>query len=140
MIKKIKILAIGDSGDNIYLLKKFSKKLDIHIITFPRAGTDLLTISHDRIEIFDSLKISKQVKKINEIKNNFDLCIVMTWSAARIAYLANLNYVMYFTGGDITTPPFVKNPTLPYLNEPAHRLNWIELLRELRDLQKLSTF
>ncbi len=126
MAKKIKILAIGDSGDNIYLLKKFSKKLDIHIITFPRAGTDLLTISHDRIEIFDSLKISKQVKKINEIKNNFDLCIVMTWSAARIAYLANLNYVMYFTGGDITTPPFVKNPTLPYLNEPAYRLNWIE--------------
>ena len=126
MTEKIKVLAIGDSGDNLYLLKKFSKKLDIHIITFPRAGGDILTTSHDKIDLFDSLKISKQVKKINQIKNNFDLCIVMTWAGARIAYLANLNYVMYFSGGDITTPPFIKNPTLPYLKEPAFRLNWIE--------------
>ena len=70
MTEKIKVLAIGDSGDNLYLLKKFSKKLDIHIITFPRAGGDILTTSHDKIDLFDSLKISKQVKKIASLRIN----------------------------------------------------------------------
>lgn len=122
----IKILAIGDSGDNLLLMKKYMKNMKMDIITFPRAGGDLLTTSNEEIKFFDSLRISKQVKKINQIKKNYDICIVMTWSAARVAYLSNLNYIMYFTGGDITTPPFIKKPTLPYLKEPASDFNWIE--------------
>jgi glycosyltransferase involved in cell wall biosynthesis len=123
----MKILAIGDTADNIFTLKKFAKKSKIHLITFPRKQDALLTNMDDGgTEFFDSLLISKQVKKINSIKHNFDLCIVMTWAAARIAYLADLNYIMYFVGDDIRTPPFEKKPKLSYLNQPAFKRNLIE--------------
>jgi len=121
----MKILAIGDTADNAVSLKKFSKKFDIHIITFPRKLAEKYTLSEE-VEIFDSLLISKQVKKINKIKNDFDLCFVISWSAARVAYLAGLNYIMYFVGGDINTPPFLKNSSSPYLKKPIHNLNFIE--------------
>jgi len=121
----MRILAIGDTADNIYTLQKFTKKSKIHLINFPRKQTGLKTLSED-VEFFDSLLISKQVKKIKKIKDNYDMCIVMTWAAARIAYLAGINYIMYFVGGDITTPPFIKNPTLSYSKEPSYKLNFIE--------------
>jgi len=121
----MKILAIGDMNDNAVSLKKFSKKFDVHIITFPKKLAEKFTLS-ENVEIFDSLLISKQVKKINEIKNEYDLCFVISWSAARIAYLAGLNYIMYFVGGDINTPPFIKNSRSPYLEKPIYNLNIIE--------------
>ena len=105
---KLKILAIGDSTSNIYLMKKFAKNIEIHIIDFPKKGVDKTTTGKDGIEYFDSLLISKQVEKIKEIKNKYDLCIAVPWAGARIAYLAGINYIMYFVGGDITTPPFSK--------------------------------
>lgn len=122
----IKILAIGDTADNIFTLKKFSKNFKIHLINFPRKQAALQTLSENDVEFFDSLLISKQVKRINEIKDDFDLCLVMTWAGARIAYLAGLNYIMYFVGGDIMTPPFIKKPKLSSANEPAHNFNFIE--------------
>jgi len=122
----IKILAIGDTADNIVSLKKFTKKSKIHLINFPRKQAALLTYSSDDVEFFDSLLISKQVKKINSIKKNYDLCLVMSWAAARVAYLAGLNYIMYFVGSDITTPPFVKNPSVDYLKNAVYNLNFIE--------------
>ena len=122
----MKILAIGDTADNIFTLKKFAKKSAIHLITFPRKQDALFTNLDGDTEFFDSLLITKQVKKINSIKHNFDLCIVMTWAAARIAYLADLNYIMYFVGDDIRTPPFEKKPRLSYLNQPAFKRNLIE--------------
>jgi glycosyltransferase involved in cell wall biosynthesis len=125
MILKLKILAIGDTADNIFTLQKFSKKSKIHLINFPKKQAGIKTMSDD-VEFFDSLLISKQVKKIIKIKDNFDLCIVMSWAAARIAYLSGINYIMYFVGGDITTPPFIKNPTLSYANESPYKLNFIE--------------
>ena len=33
---------------------------------------------------------------------------------------------MYFVGGDIATPPFIKNPRLSYLKDPAYHLNIVE--------------
>ena len=84
------ILAIGDLGDNILILKKISN-LKIHLINFPRKQAELLTYSGEGLEFFDSLFISKQVKKIKEIKDGFDLCLVMSWAGARVAYLAGLN-------------------------------------------------
>ncbi len=121
----MKILAIGDTADNIVSLKKYAKKSKIHLITFPRKQAELFTLTGD-VERFDSLLISKQVKKIKQIKDKFDLCLVLTWSAARIAYLADLNYIMYFAGGDITEPPFVKNPKSPYLKKSLHNRNFFE--------------
>jgi len=104
---KLKILAIGDSTSNIYLMKKFAENVEIHLIDFPKKGVDITTTSKDQIEYFDSLLISKQVKKIKEIKNQFDLCIALPWAGARIAYLSGINYIMYFVGNDITDPPFL---------------------------------
>jgi len=122
---KLKILAIGDLGDNILILKKNSK-VKIHLINFPRKQAELLTYSGEGLEFFNSLLISKQVKKIREIKDNFDLCLVMSWAGARVAYLAGLNYIFYFTGGDIVTPPFEKNPKSPYLTTPIYKRNIFE--------------
>lgn len=121
----MKILAIGDTADNSVSLQKFAKNSKIHLITFPRKQAEIFTLTKD-VERFDSLLISKQVKKINQIKNNYDLCLVLTWSAARIAYLADLNYIMYFAGGDITEPPFEKMPKSPYLEKPIHNRNLLE--------------
>ena len=121
----MKILAIGDTADNFVSLKKFAKNCQIHLITFPRKQAEIFTLTED-VERFDSLLISKQVKKINQIKDQYDLCLVLTWSAARIAYLADLNYIMYFVGGDITEPPFEKMPKSPFLKYPIHNRNVIE--------------
>jgi len=111
---KLKILAIGDSTSNIYLMRKFAKNIEVHIIDFPKKGVDQTTTAKDQIEYFDSLLISKQVKKIKEIKDQFDLCIAVPWAGARIAYLAGINYLMYFVGNDITTPPFSDNKKYNY--------------------------
>ena len=56
---KLKILAIGDSISNIYLMKKFAKNVEIHLIDFPKKGVDKITTVSDKIEYFDSLLISK---------------------------------------------------------------------------------
>ena len=121
----MKILAIGDTADNFLSLKKFVKNFQIHVITFPRKQAELFTLSEE-VERFDSLLISKQVKKINQIKDQYDLCLVLTWSAARIAYLSDLNYIMYFVGGDITEPPFEKMPKISFLEKPIHNRNFLE--------------
>jgi glycosyltransferase involved in cell wall biosynthesis len=105
---KLKVLAIGDTASNIYLMKKFMKNAEIHLIDFPKKGVAKNTTSYEQIEYFNSLLISKQVKKIKEIKDQFDLCLAAPWAGARIAYLAGINYIMYFVGNDITTPPFSK--------------------------------
>lgn len=122
----LNILAIGDTADTIYTFKKFAKEVQIRLIAFPRKQDALLTTSEEGIEFFDSLLISKQVKRIKKIKDNFDICLVMSWAAARVAYLAGLNYVMYFTGNDIMTPPFIKNPHESYLDKSLQSLNFFE--------------
>ena len=124
----MKILAIGDSADNNYTLKKFAKRSKVHLIDFPKKGfSQISNISSGR-EYFDSLLVSKHVKKIKEIKDDYDICILMTWAAARVAYLAGINYIMYFTGGDIGEPPFEKNNIPIYTDnkKPTQNLNWIE--------------
>ena len=49
----LKILAIGDSTSNIYLMKKFAKNIEIHLIDFPKKGVDKTTTGKDVIEFFD---------------------------------------------------------------------------------------
>lgn len=122
----LKILAIGDSTENFYTMKKYSRNIDIHLIDFPRKGVDLTTKRTGDIEFFDSLLISKQVHKIEEIKDDYDLCLAMPWSGARIAYLAGLNYIMYFVGSDITVPPFIKEAKNEYDLNPKHNYNFLE--------------
>ena len=124
----MKILAIGDTADNNYTLKKFAKRSHIDLIDFPKKGITKTSNIQSGREYFGSLLISKQVKKIREIKDNYDLCIVLSWAAARIAYLSGINYIMYFVGSDIGNPPFAKNniPIFTDFSEPLQNLNYIE--------------
>lgn len=123
---EIKILAIGDLANNAIILKKFVKKSNIHVINFRWDTASKLTDIKEDVEFFDSLKIKDQLKKILEIKDNYDLVLVQSWSGARLAYLANLNYIIYFVGSALRVPPFIKNPKLEYLKEPLPSLNYFE--------------
>ena len=89
-MKKIKVLAIGDIGNIIRTLQKFVKKSEIRLINYPRDGSAFL-VNTDNVELFETRKVTDQVKKINEIKDDFDICL--TTASERIAYLADLNYI-----------------------------------------------
>ena len=119
----INILAIGDVGNNLSTLRKFTKT-KIHIINSPKDDAGLFTYDAS-YELFENYKVQDQVKKINEIKNNFDFCITMG-AGERIAYLADLNYISLYVGRDIDAPRFIKNPTEEYFTEPIHTLNFLE--------------
>ena len=123
---KIKVLAIGDLANNAVILKKFVKESNIHVINFRWETASKFTDIKEDVEFFDSLKIKDQLKKILEIKNNYDLVLVQSWSGARLAYLANLSYIIYFVGSALRVPPFIKNPRLEYLKEPLSSLNYFE--------------
>jgi glycosyltransferase involved in cell wall biosynthesis len=123
---EIKILAIGDLANSAVVLKKFVKKSNIHVINFRWDTASKLTDIKENVEFFDSLKIKDQLKKILEIKDNYDLVLVQDWSGARLAYLANLNYIIYFVGAALRVPPFIKNPKLEYLKDPLPSLNYFE--------------
>ena len=120
-----KILAIGDLANNFVILRKYIKNYDIHVINFPWDTASKLTESKD-VEFFNSLKIKEQIKKINEIKNNYDFAIVNTWAGARLAYLTGLDYIFYFVGSALRVPPFIKNPRLDYLQRSLPSLNLFE--------------
>ena len=120
------MLGISDLANNIVILRKYVKKSKIHLINFPWEGKGETIDVKEGVEFFDSLKTSRQVKKINEIKENFDVCIVVSPAGARIAYLADLNYIWYFVGDAIRTPLFVKNAKDPTLKEPYYNLNFLE--------------
>lgn len=106
------------------MLRKHLKKSEIHIIHFPNKIYRQIFIGKDE-EFFESENILKSVEKINSIKEKFDLCFVTSWAGARIAYLADLNYVIYFVGTDIEVPPFVKR-SVNNLKIPAFSHNFIE--------------
>jgi len=120
----IKVLAIGDSANLFFILSKFLKKSNIHVVNFPREGASKYTYS-DKIEYFQSNKVSKCVQRINEIKGDFDICVTMGISAY-LAYLAGLNYIIFFVGDDIRIPNFKKNSKLPFMKEPLFQLNFLE--------------
>ena len=101
----IKVLAIGDIGNIIRTLQKFVKKSEIRLINYPRDGSAFF-VNTDDVELFETRKVTDQVKKINEIKDDFDICL--TTASERIAYLADLNYIAYYLGRDIDVPMFKK--------------------------------
>ena len=122
-MKKIKVLAIGDIGNIIRTLQKFVKKSEIHLINYPRDGSAFF-VNTDDVELFETRKVSEQVKRINEIKDDFDICLAT--ASERIAYLADLNYTAYYLGRDIDVPMWKKNSTEKWQTEPLHRLNFFE--------------
>jgi hypothetical protein len=123
-LEKIKILGIEFNNTNIHDLKKFSKtKITYYNIpSKDRKGF----FDEEGVQSFKSLKIKKQVDIINKIKDEFDLCIVTSWSSARIAYLADLNYIIWFVGNDIRFPPFLKKFDFPTSKNHRYNLNVFE--------------
>ena len=117
------MLAIGDVGNIVRTIQKYTKKSEIYLINYPQDGSGVYT-APDNIELFKTRKVNDQVKKINEIKDNFDICL--TTASERIAYLADLNYVGYYWGRDIDVPMFKKNSTEEWQTEPLHKLNFFE--------------
>ena len=120
----IKVLAIGDVGDIIRTIQKYTKKSEIHLINYPQDGAQFFMAPYYDVEFFKTRKVQEQVKKINEIKDDFDICL--TTGSERIAYLADLNYVAYYLGRDIDVPRFKKNSTEEWQTEPLHNLNFFE--------------
>jgi glycosyltransferase involved in cell wall biosynthesis len=119
----VKVLAIGDVGNTIRTLRKFVKKSEIHLINYPKDGSAFF-VNLDGVELFKTRKVSEQVKRINQIKDDFDICL--TTASERIAYLADLNYIAYYLGRDIDVPMFEKNSTESWQTEPLHKLNFFE--------------
>ena len=60
----LRVLLIGDTADNNYTLKKFSKKIEMFLIDFPKKQDGRFTNVDDSREYFDSLKISKQIIRL----------------------------------------------------------------------------
>ena len=119
----IKVLAIGDVGNIIHTISKYTKS-EIHIINFFKDGAGNYTYEND-VETFSNYKINDHVKKINEIAEEYDVCITMG-TGERIAYLADLNYITFYVGRDIDAPRFIKNSKEEWFDEPLHKLNFLE--------------
>ena len=117
-------MVIGDASNYMKIVSKCVKKSKIHIINFPREGASKLTYD-ENVEYFESNKISKCVERINEIKKDYDICFTI-FGGSTIAYLAGLNYVMHFVGGDIQFPIWEKNSGEPYLKNPIYERNFLE--------------
>tara|TARA_B100000029_G_scaffold297820_1_gene290999 strand:+ start:7080 stop:8270 length:1191 start_codon:yes stop_codon:yes gene_type:complete len=115
---------ISDVGNYFKTVSKYVKNSKIHIINFPKDGAGVYTYD-ENYELFENYKVNEQVKKINEIKNDFDLAVVMG-AGERIAYLSDLNYISYYVGRDIDAPRFIKNSKEPWYKEPLHKLNFFE--------------
>ncbi len=120
----VRVLVIGDASNYMKTVSKCVKRSKMHIINFPRSGASKLTYDDD-VEYFESNRISKCVKRINQIKNDFDICLAV-FSGTTIAYLAGLNYIIHFVGGDIEFPMWEKNPGEPYLKQPIQKHNFLQ--------------
>ena len=120
----INVLAIGDVGNIITTMKKFTKKSEIYLINFPKDGAGTFTYD-EGMETFDNYKVKDQVRKINSIKKNFDIAITMG-TGERIAYLADLNFIAFYVGRDIDVPRFEKNSTEDWSKHALHKLNFLE--------------
>ena len=120
----MKILALEDNVNTINDIRKFVKKFKIHQINIPNKNKFL--IEDEGVEFFSSLDVIEQIKEVNTIKDEYDVCIVSSWTTSRIAYLAGLRYIIYFVGNDIRIPPFVKNSKPYYFKKPVNKLNFLQ--------------
>jgi glycosyltransferase involved in cell wall biosynthesis len=101
-----RILGIEKSEILLNNLAKFlHTKMDV--INIPSKNRDFLLFEKP-LKKFKSKKLSEQINELNSIKNNYNLCIVSSWYAAKLAFLCNMNYIFYFIGDDIRNPPLLE--------------------------------
>jgi glycosyltransferase involved in cell wall biosynthesis len=122
----VKVLAIGDLSNNIVMFKKFTKS-PIHLLNFSWDGPSKVMDIREDVEFFNTSKTKEIIKKINSVKDKYDICIAMSSTGLLMAYLADLNYIAYFVGHDIRSPPFLKNVKDPLsTDEPLYHFNFLE--------------
>ena len=119
----LKVLVIGDIGNIIHTISKYTKA-EIHIVNFFKDGAGTYTYEKD-VETFSNYKINDHVKRIDEIADDYDVCLTMG-TGERIAYLSDLNYATFYVGRDIDAPRFIKNSKEEWFDEPLHQLNFLE--------------
>ena len=51
----MKILAIGDETNNFYMMQKYAKNFEVHLIDFPKKGVEVKAHSSTsgEVELFD---------------------------------------------------------------------------------------
>lgn len=119
----IRVLAIGDLGNIVRTLRKYTKKSKIHLINYPKDGMGEYYY-YDDVETFENWKVMDNLEKINSMKNNFDICL--TIGSERLPYLADINYIGYYLGRDIDVPKWKKNSAEQWQDEPLFTLNFFE--------------
>ena len=123
----VKVLAIGDLANNVSTIRKFTKTSDIHLVNFNWEGNSVIMDEREGIEFFPSSKIVDCINHIKEIKNKYDLCLAMSSTGLLVSYLADLNYIAYFVGHEIRSPPFIKNSKDPLsTDESLYNFNFLE--------------
>tara|TARA_B100001123_G_C15340188_1_gene1034517 strand:- start:5262 stop:6464 length:1203 start_codon:yes stop_codon:yes gene_type:complete len=124
---KTKVLAIGDLANNVATFKKFLKKSEIHLVNFDWSGNSTVMDEKDGIEFFQSNKIKDIVEYVNKIKKDYDICLAMSSTGILVSYLSDLNYIEYFVGHEIRSPPFIKNSSDPLsTKQPLYNFNFLE--------------
>jgi len=121
----INVIAIEETDNLINDIGKFTKKSKIINVNLPGKSREEIG-NRINLRYFNSEEIQKQVKELCQIKSKFDICIVSSWNAAKLAYLADLNYIMFFIGNDIRIPPFIKDSKPKYFENPVNRLNFFQ--------------
>ena len=91
----IRVLAIGDLTNNIAVLRSYVKKSEIFLVNFSWKGASMITDEKKNVMFLNQDNTMNQINKINELKDKFDVCIAMSLTGARIAYLAGLNYILF---------------------------------------------
>ena len=81
----------------------------------------------DGIEFFQSNKIKDIIEYVNKIKKDYDICLAMSSTGILVSYLSALNYIEYFVGHEIRSPPFIKNSSDPLsTKQPLYNFNFLE--------------
>ena len=114
-----------ESESMIYDISKYVKKSKIKMLNLKPKKRQFL-IESEHIEFFPSSSIDEQIDYLKKIKDQFDICIVSSWATARLAYFANLDYIIYFVGHDIRTPPFQHNNKVQYFDETLFDFGYLE--------------
>jgi glycosyltransferase involved in cell wall biosynthesis len=100
---KNEILGIEKSERLLSNLAKFlHTKMDV--INIPSKKRNFL-LSSESLKFFRSERLSDQINELNKIKKKYELCIVSSWHAAKLAFLCDVKYIIYFVGNDIRYPP-----------------------------------
>lgn len=116
---KNRILGIEKSERLLNNLAKFLP-IKMDVLNIPSENRDFL-LSDESVNFFTSTQISEQINELEKIKNNYDLCIVSSWDAAKLAFFCNMKYIFYFIGNDIRYPTFSENINVN--NIPNLKLN-----------------